>query len=230
MGLHSRARLAALAAVVIVTAVASCAVIIQASEMRADRPEAQTARVSENIDPTPVQEEVSPAPKPETPEFEPSARGYHILIDKSGRRMTIYVSGKIFRSYSVGLGFTPEGHKTKRGDGRTPEGVYYVCRRNSASTFYRSLLVSYPSPADAKYGVETGRVGAETLNAVVWAYHRRSVPPQNTRLGGNICIHGEGGRSRPDTDWTAGCIAVTNKEMTDIFSLIPVGTPVTIRA
>ncbi|MBI2844615.1 MAG: L,D-transpeptidase family protein [Armatimonadetes bacterium] len=168
-------------------------------------------------------------PSPKTDDFTPRPKGYHLLVDKTDRKMTMFVSGKEYRSYTVYLGFAPTGHKTRRGDGRTPEGTYYVCRRNTESSYYRSLLISYPSLEDARNGVESGLVNKSTLDAVISAYERRSTPPQDTRIGGSICIHGEGSRSRPQTDWTAGCIAVTNEEMDEIFSLVPLGTPVTIR-
>ena len=216
------------AAVVIIVTIASCAVVIQASDKKPDSTHRQ--QIAQAVEETsPVQkEEIKTEPKPTAPDFVPRPKGYHILVKKSDRLMSIYVSGRLYRAYSIELGFTPDGHKIRRGDGRTPEGEYYVCKRNPNSAYYLSLLVSYPSPRDAKSGVENGLVGASTLNDVVRAYNNRSTPPQDTRLGGNICIHGEGSRPR-NSDWTAGCIAVTNKEMAEIFSLIPIGTPVTIQ-
>lgn len=173
------------------------------------------------------EEPLMPAP-PRTLDFQPREKGYHILVDKTARKMTVFVSGREYRTYTTYLGFTPDGHKTRRGDGRTPEGDYYVSRRNAQSAYYRSLLISYPSPDDARQGVNSGLVNGSVLSTVTSAYRKGVSPPQNTRLGGNICIHGEGNRSRPKEDWTAGCMAVTNQEMAEIFSMIPLGTPVTI--
>lgn len=178
--------------------------------------------------PTEMSDEPLMQVPPEVIDFAPRQRGYYILVEKSERKMTMFVSGRQYRTYDIYLGFTPDGHKTRRGDGRTPEGEYYVCKRNTKSAYYRSLLVSYPSPGDARRGVASGLVRGSVLSAVRSAYQRGVSPPQNTRLGGSICIHGEGSRCRQREDWTAGCIAVTNKEMAEIFSLIPLGTPVTI--
>lgn len=220
-------RLSLFAAVVIIVAIASFVVIIHASDKKPYSPHRQ--QIAQAVEEAlPAQEEIKTETEPAAPDFEPRPKGYHILVKKSGRLMSIYISGKLYRTYSVELGFTPDGHKTRRGDGRTPEGEYYICRRNPNSAYYLSLLVSYPSPQDVKSGVESGLVGASTVNAVTRAYNNGSIPPQDTRLGGNICIHGEGGRPR-NPDWTAGCVAVTNKEMAEIFSLIPIGAPVTIQ-
>lgn len=49
--------------------------------------------------------------------------------------------------------------------------------------------------------------------------------PHNAKIGGLIEIHGDGGKG---IDWTEGCIALTNKEMDQIYKIIKVGTPVTI--
>lgn len=216
-------KLAMLAAIVILTAVASSAVVMQASESKQGKQKKQLVQTSGKMD-------IETANEPRNPEYVPCPCGYDVMIDKSSRLMKIYLRGKILRTYSICLGFEPEGRKTARGDGRTPEGDYYICRRNSASAYYRSLLISYPSPSDAKCGVEEGKVDDAVMNEVNCACYRRSVPPQDTQLGGNICIHGEGSRYRQDRDWTAGCIAVTNREMAEIFNIIPVGTPVRIRA
>jgi murein L,D-transpeptidase YafK len=170
------------------------------------------------------------APKSEKRDFAPDSKGYHIVVKKSLRQMIIFMKGKPYKSYKVSLGFSPEGPKSRRGDGRTPEGTYFIVNRNENSAFYKSILVSYPSPTDAERAEESGLVNRWTIKSIMSAYQEHVTPPQNTKLGGNICIHGEGRRSRPAKDWTAGCVAVSNREMDEIFSLIPVGTPVTIRA
>jgi hypothetical protein len=113
---------------------------------------------------------------PEAIDFMPRQKGYHILVEKSERKMTMFVSGRGYRTYTIDLGFTPEGHKTRRGDGRTPEGEYYVCKRNTKSAYYRSLLISYPSPDDARQGVDSGLVNGSVLSAVIAAYQRGASP------------------------------------------------------
>jgi len=214
--------------IIVVAAIALGAVGLYASDKKDDTPIPNSLQIQEGMDEKP-DEPLEPSQITSKDDFMPRPKGYDILIDKSAREMKIFVSGKLYRTYTVYLGFTPDGHKTRRGDGRTPEGEYYISRRNEASVYYRSLLISYPSPRDTQRAVSSGLVNRSVLDAVISAYAKKATPPQNTRLGGNICIHGEGSRSRPQKDWTAGCIAVTNREMSEIFGLIPAGTPVTIR-
>lgn len=118
----------------------------------------------------------------------------------------------VLKSYPVALGFAPTGPKRRQGDGRTPEGRYVLDWRNPNSQFYRSIHVSYPSPADRAYS------------------RRLGVDP-----GGDIMIHGlPNGREWVGTahrryDWTNGCIAVTNDEMDEIWALVADGTPIEIQ-
>jgi murein L,D-transpeptidase YafK len=115
------------------------------------------------------------------------------------------------RSYRVALGGNPVGPKRRRGDGKTPEGLYTITARNSGSAFHRSLRISYPNAAD--------RARAR----------RDGVNP-----GGDIMIHGlpngRGyiGKAHRLVDWTDGCIAVTDEEIEEIWRLAPNGTPVQI--
>ncbi len=131
----------------------------------------------------------------------------HVVISKKNRVMELSADGKTFKRYRVNLGFAPDGHKTRSGDGRTPEGRYWINRRNPRSEFYLSLGISYPNAQDI--------VRAKAMG----------VNP-----GGDIFIHG-GPNARSTKrrgDWTAGCIAVTDAEMEEIWSLVPTGVPITI--
>lgn len=130
-----------------------------------------------------------------------------IEIDKSARSMELFHGERRLRSYRVSLGFEPEGHKVREGDGRTPEGTYFVNRRNPESQFYLSLGISYPNERDVRKAAELG------------------VDP-----GGDIFIHGQptSASRRKTGDWTAGCIAVSNREMRAIYEMVDVGTPVHI--
>ncbi len=113
---------------------------------------------------------------------------------------------KVLKSYRVGLGFAPAGHKRFEGDGRTPEGTYIIDRRNPNSEFHLSIGVSYPNEADRAYASSKGR-----------------------DPGGDIFIHGRPWKNRKGgQDWTAGCIAVTNKEVEEIYAMVRDGTPITI--
>jgi murein L,D-transpeptidase YafK len=147
--------------------------------------------------------------QPTAPAISSRARADHIFVGKSSRSMYLMRNGTAFRKYRVALGFAPEGHKTRSSDGRTPEGQYWIDRRNPRSEFFLSLGISYPSATDL--------ARAQLLG----------VDP-----GGNIFIHGEpnNGRVARGTDWTAGCIAVTNAEMEEVWATVPTGIPITILA
>jgi len=133
----------------------------------------------------------------------------HVFILKEQRRL--YLINKRFpvAEYQIDLGFDPLGHKQAEGDGRTPEGIYWVDRKNPRSSFHLSVGINYPNAQDI--------AKAEAMG----------VDP-----GGDIFIHGRpnGARDEGDPDWTAGCIAVTNAEIEQIFVSVALGTPVTIRA
>ncbi|WP_111642986.1 L,D-transpeptidase family protein [Marinimicrobium alkaliphilum] len=133
-----------------------------------------------------------------------------ILVDKSSRAMYLISDGEPFRRYDVALGRNPEGHKKRRGDRRTPEGTYYITRRNLDSDFHIALHISYPSPEDR------ARANARGQNP-----------------GGNIVIHGQrnsyvSGDYKRAGDWTDGCIALSNAEMEELWHLVPIGTPIRI--
>ena len=129
-----------------------------------------------------------------------------IVVFKGQRRMHLLHHSQVLESYDFELGFAPYGHKEQEGDGRTPEGTYIIDRRNPNSSFYLSIGISYPNAADIARAKELG-----------------------VRPGGDIFIHGQpnGKRERGD-DWTAGCIAVKNREMRDIYNMVRDGTPISI--
>ena len=134
-----------------------------------------------------------------------------VLIEKKERRLTLLSKGEVIKTYKIALGGDPVGPKVMQGDNKTPEGVYIIDSRNNNSDYHLSLHISYPNEIDKKRAKELG------------------VSP-----GGNIMIHGikNGlgwvGASHAEVDWTKGCIAVTDKEMEEIFRLVPNGTIVVI--
>lgn len=129
-----------------------------------------------------------------------------VVVDKSDRRLHLLTDDKVLKSYSVGLGFAPEGHKQSFGDGRTPEGHYVIDRRNPNSSFHLSLGISYPNAADI------ARARA-----------------QGDDPGGDIFIHGESREAwGKGPDWTAGCISVKNREIETIYAMVRNGTPITL--
>jgi murein L,D-transpeptidase YafK len=162
-------------------------------------------------------------PRPDTPLKLPLAAP-HILVKKGERRLLLFDGDRPLRTYRIGLGFTPTGDKTRQGDGRTPEGSFYVCVKNEASKFYRSLGLSYPDKTHAARGLRAGLINRAQHDEIISALDRRQRPPWNTRLGGEIFIHGNGSSN----DWTWGCVALDDTDMKELFEAIPKGAAVVI--
>ncbi|MDQ3754693.1 MAG: L,D-transpeptidase family protein [Acidobacteriota bacterium] len=134
-----------------------------------------------------------------------------VLVEKGERRLTLYYDEQVLKTYRFVLGGQPIGHKFQEGDSKTPEGKYVVDRRNPHSRFHLALHLSYPNEADVARAKRAG------------------VSP-----GGDIMIHGirNGfgwiGRLHRVTDWTEGCIAVTDSEIEEIWRAVPDKTEITI--
>jgi murein L,D-transpeptidase YafK len=134
-----------------------------------------------------------------------------VVVHKSERRLLLMHGGNIVRSYHVALGLSPVGQKERSGDFRTPEGTYRLEKRNPRSDYFLSIKVSYPNEADLK-----------RAHARHWD------------TGGSIMIHGLPNLLRHEADyyeshdWTDGCIAVSNADMTEIWMLTPDDTPIEI--
>lgn len=132
----------------------------------------------------------------------------YVVVNKEDRRMYLMHHDKVLEDYKIRLGFAPVGHKEVEGDGRTPEGIYHIDRRNPNSRFHLSLGISYPNEADRAYAKSIGK-----------------------SPGGDIFIHGQKKPFKRDKgDWTWGCISVTNKQMEDIYAMVGDGTPVALNA
>lgn len=147
-----------------------------------------------------------------------------LLIRKKERRLDLFAGDDLVKSCVIGLGFEPTGDKKERGDGRTPEGVFYVFTKNPQSSYYLSLGISYPSGEDAGRGLVAGLIDFDEYDAIIKAQHERRPPPMNTRLGGEIYIHGHGSGS----DWTLGCIALNDDDVRELFEKVPIGAEVVI--
>ena len=148
-----------------------------------------------------------------------------IVVIKSKRQLKLYSARSLVRTYKVGLGLNPVDDKKRQGDRATPEGEFYVFTKNNKSAYYLSLGLSYPNIEDAERGLRDGLISQRQHDAIVRAIKRKATPPQNTALGGDIYIHGNGASS----DWTWGCVALENGDMRELFDAVQVGTPVTIQ-
>lgn len=164
-------------------------------------------------------------------------RDARIVITKHLHKLDLYSGDSLVKSYHVALGENPQGDKTQRGDGRTPEGHFYICTRNGKdSAFHIFLGLSYPAVPDAKRAVNDKQITWSQYQTIRGRLASRGAPLWNTALGGWIGIHGGSDDSfaakmrkkRGSTDWTAGCIALTDKEIEEVAAATKMGTPVEI--
>jgi murein L,D-transpeptidase YafK len=128
-----------------------------------------------------------------------------VQVHKAARRMYLLHDDQVLASYDISLGFAPVGHKQFEGDGKTPEGAYYINRRNPDSSYHLSLGISYPDVDDVAFAAAAGQ-----------------------EPGGEIFIHGWSEALATSRDWTAGCIAVRDQEIEQIYAMIKDGTIVYI--
>lgn len=139
-------------------------------------------------------------------------RADSIVVEKKRRRLTLFLDGRPVKHYGIALGRNPDGAKVQIGDNRTPEGIYFIEGRLPQSRYYRALRISYPDQMD--------RLRAQSLGLTA---------------GGDIMIHGlptgreNLGAAHRRTDWTEGCIAVTNQEIDEIWAAVPDGAPIHIK-
>jgi murein L,D-transpeptidase YafK len=134
-----------------------------------------------------------------------------VIVLKNEKRMILMMNGEILKCYKVALGRGSTGPKTCQGDCKTPEGGYILNHRNGHSKFYRSIQINYPNRTDIANARKNG-----------------------SNPGGDIMIHGlpdgfeELNEAHTEINWTKGCIAVSNREMDEIWQLVPDGTPIVI--
>ena len=138
--------------------------------------------------------------------------------------LAVYAGRWPLKYFAAALGYDPIRDKEKRDDYRTPEGDFYLCGFNAQSRYYKSLRLSYPNREDAVRGLRSGLIDRATHNAIVRAIARGRTPPQDTRLGGDIMIHG-GGIGK---NWAWGCVALENKAVDELFDLLPLRTRIKV--
>jgi len=138
--------------------------------------------------------------------------GYAFIVDKIQHKGYLYFRGKLNKEFDVEFGRNWIGNKYFAGDKATPEGMYRVIKKkgNGDSKYYKAMLINYPNEEDY---------------AMFNTKKKQGIISRNSRIGGLIEIHGEGGKG---ADWTSGCIALSNSEIDELFSRAGIGTPVTI--
>lgn len=128
-----------------------------------------------------------------------------IEVHKAERKMYLLHDRTVLKEYDIQLGGNPIGPKHFEGDQKTPEGAYLISQRNPNSTYHLSLRISYPNAADRAFAAAAGK-----------------------EPGGDIFIHGQPGWTKVKGDWTVGCIAVTDKEIEEIYAMVNPGTQIDI--
>jgi murein L,D-transpeptidase YafK len=163
-----------------------------------------------------------------------SAEPLHVVVWKERHRLEVIRDGGVVRTYRVSLGVSPIGPKEHRGDGKTPVGRYWVYQKRPSDRFRWFLALSYPSSDDADRAFDAKLIDADTWADIWLAAKQHEVPPWNTPLGGFVGIHGTGATGRKEklrlvSDWTDGCVAVSDHDIDELYAMIPVGTVVDIR-
>lgn len=157
-----------------------------------------------------------------------------IIIQKSRNVLTLYKGMVPVKSYWAAFGKHHRwGDKRRSGDKRTPEGDFFICSMNHSERFYKFMGISYPSVRHAEDGLKRGLITSDQYREIRRANGERRQPPWDTLLGGAIGIHGRVLKSAisriPDpANWTDGCIALNNADVDELFSVVTLGTPVTI--
>ena len=160
---------------------------------------------------------------------------YQILISKKNKELSIEKEGHIVKTYHVATGKGGKGTKRRKGDSKTPLGVYRILSFKESSRFRYFIQLDYPNLIDAWYGYKNQIIDADEFKRIASAYKKREAPPQDTALGGFIGIHGLGDTNdekltiHQELNWTEGCIALTNEEILDLKKYVHVGTPVIIK-
>lgn len=134
-----------------------------------------------------------------------------VVVEKESRKLHLMRNGEPFRTFDIALGMVPVGDKEQEGDFKTPEGKYRLDARNPDSDYFLSIHISYPDATD-----------------------RREAATKGVDPGGQIMIHGQpnvpsySAAYYATSDWTNGCIAVSNSDMIDIWLMTPNDVPIEI--
>ena len=153
-----------------------------------------------------------------------------IYVSKTARKVYIYQGLDLVSEITADFPNQIRGDKLRRGsrrrpeDWRTPEGLFFISKKNTRSRFYKALILNYPTPSHAARALSAGIISKRQYNRIIKAGLVFRSPPMNTPMGGLIEIHGHGILGR--ADWTKGCVAVENEFMDQLWEWTEVGTPV----
>ncbi len=155
-----------------------------------------------------------------------------IRVSKRRKKLYLYKGMDLIMQVPADFGYNAYADKVQRGSStnpdhwRTPEGTFFVVKKNPYSRFYKALVVNYPTAEDAQRGLKQGLISKKQHDAIVRAENAFSMPPMSTPLGGMIEIHGAG--TGAGSNWTQGCVAVHNTHIDKLWAWVDVGTPVII--
>ena len=154
-----------------------------------------------------------------------SLRNPRVIVVKSTGKLYLFDSETLIRSYPFVLGPEPVGQKERAGDGRTPEGRFRVCAKNSRSANHRFLGISYPDREAAGRGLQSGLISSGEAQAISDAHDQGRCPSWTTALGGALGLHGSSGTPGKQT---AGCIALADRHIRELFDVLRIGDEVEI--
>ncbi len=135
-----------------------------------------------------------------------------LVVTKSKRELMAFSNGELIKTYKISLGKNPVGDKEFEGDKKTPEGIYFINAKNPNSGYYKNLGISYPNKHDLEVSKKIGKP-----------------------TGGDVKIHGlKNGigfisKFQRWYDWTAGCIALTDQEVDELYNTVDIGTKIEIK-
>ena len=153
----------------------------------------------------------------------------YVVVHKAKRNTALCKNGALVKNLRSGLGTVPVGAKEKQGDGKTPEGVFYVPRVVPDSTYHRAFILSYPTPADAAKGVAMQLINAAQRSQIESAHAACAEPPSSTALGGEVGVNGSGTTGFGSAkDWTVGSIALDDAAVDLLWGAIGVGDTIVV--
>ena len=148
-----------------------------------------------------------------------------IYIYKEKRRLYLVQSNVVVRDYPINLGVNPVGDKQAAGDGRTPEGDFYICQKTPGEQPGKALVIDYPDKSHAEHALFSGIISPLQFKQIELAAASKTPPPWGTKLGGAVAIHAEAGQD----NGAKGDIELYGSDMKELFKVASVGTPVHIR-
>ncbi len=164
-----------------------------------------------------------------------SGNSYSLEVSKSSQELIVKEGDQVIKRFRISIGRGGDGTKRQRGDNKTPIGTYKILDFKANSRFHFFMLINYPNQVDAWHGYIDNRINAREFKQIIVANRNNQVPPQNTVLGGYIGLHGIGEITEQKLsihnkeNWTEGCIALTNEEISELRNYVTIGTTIQIR-